>query len=98
MRKSDIELLRTSVGKVIRVHCRDGELFVGKAVSVSEEEQDLIYELISTSRESQYEKADQQPAYMIKFDDSTRWNLARTNESSASPLILSQLTTNPAPY
>ncbi len=69
MTKSDIELLKASVDKVIRVRCRDGEVFVGKAISVSEEEQDLVYDLISTSRESQYEKADQQPAYMIKFDD-----------------------------
>ena len=69
MRKSDIELLKASVDKVIRVHCRDGEVFVGKALSVSEAEQDLIYDLISTSRESQYEKTDQQPAFMIRFDD-----------------------------
>lgn len=69
MTKSDVELLKANVDKLIRVHCRDGEVFVGKAVSVSEDEQDLIYDLISTSRESQYEKADQQPSYLIRFQD-----------------------------
>jgi len=66
---SDIERLKANVDKIVRVRCRDGEIFVGRAVSVSEEEEDLIYDLISTSRESQYEKADQQPAYWIRFDD-----------------------------
>jgi hypothetical protein len=69
MTKLDIELLKARVDKLIRVHCRDGEIFVAKAISVSEEEQDLIYDLISTSRESQYEKTDQQPSYLIRFED-----------------------------
>jgi hypothetical protein len=30
---------------------------------------DLVYDLVSTSKESQYEKVDQQPAYMITFQD-----------------------------
>jgi hypothetical protein len=69
MTKTEIELLKACVDRLIRVHCQDGEVFVGKALSVWDEEQDLVYDLISTNRESQYEKADQQPAYVIKFDD-----------------------------
>jgi hypothetical protein len=69
MTKSEIEMLKANVDKRIRVHCRDGEIFIGKAISVSEDEQDLIYDLISTTRESQYEKADQQPTYLIRFQD-----------------------------
>lgn len=69
MKKADLELLKTNIERLVRVHCCDGEVFVGKVVSVSENEQDLIYDLISTSRESQYEKADQQPSYLIRFND-----------------------------
>jgi small nuclear ribonucleoprotein (snRNP)-like protein len=69
MTQSDLQLLKANIDRIVRVHCRDGEVFIGKALSVSEEDQDLIYDLISTSRESQYEKADKQPAYMIRLQD-----------------------------
>jgi hypothetical protein len=69
MTKSDIEVLKANIDRRVRVHCRDGEIFVGKALFVSEEEQDLTYDLISTTKESQYEKADQQPCYLIRFQD-----------------------------
>jgi hypothetical protein len=36
---------------------------------VSEEDKDVLYELVSTSREAQYEKFDEQPAYLIKFEE-----------------------------
>lgn len=39
-----------------------------KVLFVSESEQDLVYDLISTTRESQYEKHDEQPAYSINFE------------------------------
>jgi hypothetical protein len=69
MTTSRIELLRASVDKLIRVRCRDGESFVGKILSVSADKRDLVYDLVSTSRESLYEKADPQPAYLVTFDD-----------------------------
>jgi small nuclear ribonucleoprotein (snRNP)-like protein len=69
MTQRDIELLRASINKAVRVRCRDGEVFVGKAISVSEEEQDLIYDVITTSRESQYRRSDLHPAYRIMFDE-----------------------------
>ena len=40
-----------------------------RILSVSADERDVVYDLISTSRESQYDKADPQPAYLMKFDD-----------------------------
>jgi len=42
---------------------------LAKVRFVSESEQDLVYDLMSTSKESQYEKHDEQPAYLIKFED-----------------------------
>jgi hypothetical protein len=69
MTKSDLELLKASIDNLVRVHCLDGEVFVGKTISVSEEEQDLIYDLISTNHEYQYEKTGQNAAYLIRFDE-----------------------------
>ena len=62
-------MLQANIDRVVRVHCTDGEIFVGRVLSVSEEEQDLIYDLIITSKGSHYEKTDEQPAYMIKLRD-----------------------------
>jgi hypothetical protein len=67
--RADFETLQASIDKLVRVRCRDGEIFIGKALFVSEEEQDLIYDLVSTSKESHYEKTDQKPVYRIGFQD-----------------------------
>jgi small nuclear ribonucleoprotein (snRNP)-like protein len=69
MNQSDTEQLKENVGRLVRVCCRDGEVFVGRVLSVSELENDLVYDLVTTSREAQYEKADKQPAYLIRFDE-----------------------------
>ena len=69
MTESDLEILKANIDKLVRVRCRDGEVFVGKALFVSEEDQDLIYDLVSTSKGSQYEKLDLHPAYLIRFED-----------------------------
>jgi hypothetical protein len=37
--------------------------------TVSEEDEDVIYDLVSTTKESQYEKHDEQLAYLIKFQN-----------------------------
>ncbi len=69
MNRSDVELLKANIDRLVRVCCCDGEVFVGKVLSVSELDHNLVYDLITTSRESQYEKADRQPAYLIRFDE-----------------------------
>ena len=67
MTTDDLQLLSASVGKDVKITCTDGEVLVARIDSVSEEDSDVIYELISTSNESHYEKYDQQPAYRIGF-------------------------------
>ncbi|MGI9071162.1 MAG: hypothetical protein ACR2JB_07545 [Bryobacteraceae bacterium] len=52
-----------------KIHTLDGEVMVAKILFISEYEQDVIYDLVSTSRESQYEKPDKQPAYRIRFEE-----------------------------
>ena len=63
----DLDVLKASVDHVVKIVCRDGEIMLAKILLVSDEDQDVIYDLIST--ESQYEKHDKQPAYLIRFED-----------------------------
>ena len=69
MTADDLQLLKASVDKVVRIICRDGERILAKVHAVSSEENDVIYDLISTTKESQYEKHDEQPAYLIPFSE-----------------------------
>jgi hypothetical protein len=69
MNASDLELLKSRLDKPVKILCRDGEVLIAKVLFVSESEGDLSYHLISTNRESQYEKLDRQPAYLIPFEE-----------------------------
>ncbi len=69
MTEQDLQLLKASMGKVVRIVCHDGERMLAKVHAVSDEDEDVIYDLVSTTKESQYEKHDEQPAYLIKFED-----------------------------
>ena len=51
----DIELLTQRIGLPIQLHCRDGEVIVGRLHSVSESEMDVIYDLISSNRPARYQ-------------------------------------------
>lgn len=67
MTEEDLQLLKASIDKLVRIVCTDGEVLVGKVHAVSEEDEDVIYDLVSTTKESNYEKRDDQPAYLIGF-------------------------------
>jgi succinylglutamate desuccinylase len=69
MNTKDLETLKANIGKVIEIISRDGETLLAKVVLVSEEDEDVVYDLVSTTRESQYEKFDEQPAYRITFQE-----------------------------
>jgi hypothetical protein len=64
-----LRALTIQVDKFTKITCFDGEVIVAKILFVSETEEDVIYDLVSTNRESQYEKHDGQPAYRIAFKD-----------------------------
>ncbi len=72
MTESDLQVLKASVDKVVRIISFDGETMLAKVRAVSEEDEDVIYDLVSTTKESQYEKHDEQPAYLIRFRDIKR--------------------------
>lgn len=69
MNVQDIETLKASINKRVKIRTCDGECLLAQLLEVSEEDKDIIYDLISTSRESQYEKFDEQPAYRMEFKD-----------------------------
>jgi hypothetical protein len=69
MNTKDLEILKANIDKVIKIICRDGETLLAKVVLVSEDDQDVVYDLVSATRESQYEKVDKQPAYRITFQE-----------------------------
>jgi GH15 family glucan-1,4-alpha-glucosidase len=69
MTDKDLRTLKENDNHIVSIKTYDGEVMMAKVRFVSQSEQDLVYDLISTSKESQYEKHDEQPAYLIKFVD-----------------------------
>jgi small nuclear ribonucleoprotein (snRNP)-like protein len=67
--ESDLQLLKDSIARIVKITCCDGEILLAKVHSVSDEDEDVIYDLVSTTKESHYEKRDEQPAYLISFRD-----------------------------
>jgi hypothetical protein len=72
MTEADLHLLKASAGRIVRIICYDGETMLAKICSVSDVNQDVIYDLVSTTKESQYEKHDEQPVYLITFQEIER--------------------------
>jgi len=72
MTANDLQMLKASIDKVVKITCTDGEILIAKVPVVSDEHRDVIYDLASTTRESHYEKRDEQPAYLIGFQDIER--------------------------
>lgn len=56
------------MGLPVRFHCKDGEIIVGKLHSVSEEETDVIYDLISSNRQDRYQSFGN-CAFRLTFDE-----------------------------
>ncbi len=69
MTDEDLKTLRQHQNRIVRIHTLDREVFTARVLFISDSEEDVIYDLIATSRESQYEKCDEQPAYRILFKD-----------------------------
>lgn len=69
MMQEDITLLEQSIDKVVRLLCTDGEVIVARIGSVDSLDEEIVYEMVSTTNQSKYEKYDQQPAYLIHFNE-----------------------------
>jgi len=49
--ESDLQILKASVDKVIRIICFNGETVLAKVHAVSEEDEDVIYDLVLTTKD-----------------------------------------------
>lgn len=72
MTEPDLQALKASIDKIVRIICYDGETILARVHAISDEDQDVIYDLASTTKLSRYEKQDVQSAYLIKFEDIER--------------------------
>ena len=69
MNQEDIEILKQNYDSLVRIRTCDGEVITALVKFVSDIHQDLVYDLVSTTRESQYEKHDEQPVYRLDFEE-----------------------------
>ena len=62
-------LLQQSIGKVVRLTRPDGEVIVAKITLVDPPDEEIVFDMLSTTDESKYEKFDREPAYLLYFSD-----------------------------
>ena len=61
-----IVLLQQSIGKVVRLTRPEGEVIVAKITLVDPLDEEIVFDMLSTTDESKYEKFDRnQPTYCI---------------------------------
>lgn len=68
MDQADIEFLKTRIDRNVQFHCKDGEIVVGTLHFVSEEEQDVIYDLVSSNRMARCQSHGNS-AYRLTFEE-----------------------------
>ena len=68
MTPEDVERLRRHEGKIVRIDCTDGEILEAKIVHVDDEYQDVMYDLVSSTKPEKY-KAGKAAAYVIDWAD-----------------------------
>ena len=69
MTENDVALVRQSIDKIVRFRCTDGEIILAKVHTIDLEAEEIVYDLMTTTDESKYEKHDDQPAFLIHFRD-----------------------------
>ena len=69
MNENDLRLLKSSVDKLVKIHCFDGEVLVAKVLFVWDEYGDVSYDIVSSTRTDRYEKYGLKGAYTISFQD-----------------------------
>jgi hypothetical protein len=69
MTEEDIGLLKQRDHQLVRLHPIDGEIVTARVLFVSETEQDVIVDMISTTDASRYPKDDVQPKFQYEFKD-----------------------------
>jgi len=62
-------VLQKSIGKVVRLARTDGEVIVARITLVDPFDEEIVFDMLSTTDESKYEKFDREPAYLLYFSD-----------------------------
>ena len=68
MTHADIDFLKSRINQNVQFHCKDGEIVVGFVHFVSDEERDVVYDLISSNRMNRYQSG-ANCAYSIPFEE-----------------------------
>ena len=68
MKPGQIEQLRESEGRVVKLTCSDGELLEAKILHVDDEYRDIVYDLVSSTAPDKY-KQGPASSYVIRWDD-----------------------------
>jgi small nuclear ribonucleoprotein (snRNP)-like protein len=67
---SDIlEVLKANTDKTVKITCKDGEVLIAKVLCVFDEEGEMVYDLVSSSDKSKYEKNEKKSAYLLRLED-----------------------------
>lgn len=67
---SDIlEVLKANTDKIVKIACKDGEVLIAKVLYVFDEEGEMVYDLISSSDKSKYEKNEKKSAHLLRLED-----------------------------
>ena len=69
MTDDEVKFLKEHDQQILRLHLKDGEVVKAKILFVSETEQDVIVDLISSTNIARYQKDDVQPAFEYLFED-----------------------------
>jgi hypothetical protein len=69
MNSSDLQLLRAKVDSTLRIFFVDGEIVTAKVVFVSDEDRDVIYDIVASNRPDKYSDSETKSAYLANFDD-----------------------------
>jgi len=69
MTPDEIVLLQQNIGKVVRLTRPDGEVIVAKITLVDPLDEEIVFDMLSTTHESKYEKFDREPVYLLYFSD-----------------------------
>lgn len=68
MTKEEMQLLKSRIDRgTVKIFCIDGEEIIAKILSVSKDEKDVIFDIVSTNRQKKY--TNRQGAYMCHFDE-----------------------------
>lgn len=69
MNAVDLQVLKANIGHQVILHCTDGETILAELHSVSEEDEDLIYDVVSSSRSKEAVGGKGGPAYLMPLSD-----------------------------